>query len=227
VSQIVESICNLNIPKDMYEVIIIGSNSLNSNGKDGNLKFINFDELQRDMPWVTRKKNIIVQNSEFENIILIHDYVYFDPDWYNGFLKFDTDWDVCMCKIINKNGVRWRDWHVWCDRHAPPGGKLEYINNRAPYNVYDNGVLLFQNRLHYFDHRFTNTDMYISGTVIIGKKQFLINNKFNEDYTWGRGEDLEWTKRCRPFWKYKMNCNSILKLLKYKPPRDVAGFGVD
>jgi hypothetical protein len=70
------------------------------------------------------------------------------------------------------------------------------------------------NRLLYDDTRFTNNDMYVNGTVIIGKGKFLIANKLDENLVWGQGEDCEWSARCRPFWKYKMNINSKLQLLK-------------
>jgi len=58
--------------------------------------------------------------------------------------------------------------------------------------------------------------MYINGTVIIGKRNYLVNNKFDENRCWGQGEDCEWSARCRPTWKYKMNPNSTLRLLKQK-----------
>jgi hypothetical protein len=59
--------------------------------------------------------------------------------------------------------------------------------------------------------------MYISGSVIIGKTEYLKNNKLDENLVWGQGEDDEWSRKCRPTWKYKMNTNSTLKLLKPVP----------
>jgi len=196
----VQSIQKLNIPKEDYEIIIVGKNSLDKDVEFNGIKFITFDEDKKPK-WITKKKNIIIDNALYENLIIIHDYVSFDNEWYKGFQNFDTEWDVCMCKIYNNDGIRWRDWILWWCAHAPY--RLEY-----------NGVLLPPNRLLYDDTRFINSDMYINGTVIIGKKNFLIKNKFNEELVWGQGEDCEWSQRCRPYWKYKMNTNSKLRLLK-------------
>jgi hypothetical protein len=201
---IIESIKSLNIAEDFYEIIIIGSNNLKSDLKiNDNLRIIYFDDTIKN-GWITKKKNILVNESKYQNIIIIHDYVKFDQNWYKGFQMFDLDWDVCMVKIFNKDKIRWRDWLLWS--HCPT-----YTQG---YRIEHNGVLLAPNRLLYSDNRFTNTDMYISGTVIIGKREFLIQNKFDETLCWGQGEDCEWSARCRSKWKYKMNTHSSLYLLK-------------
>lgn len=198
--EVVQSIYRLNIPKDKFEIIIVGGNNQNKDFKYQNTTIINFDELTKPK-WITKKKNLIIDKAQFENIAIVHDYASFDENWYTGFEAFDTDWDVCMVKIFNKDGVRWRDWILWwC--------------GTAPYRLEHKGVLLEKNRLLYDDTRFTNTDMYINGTVIIGKNTFLKNNKLDENLCWGQGEDCEWSARCRPFWKYKMNPNSKINLLK-------------
>jgi hypothetical protein len=166
----------------------------------GNIKFINFDETIK-AKWITRKKNIIVEEALFENVVIVHDYVLFTNDWYSGYQTFDEEWDVSMCKILNKDGVRWRDWILWW-------------NAFAPYRLEHNGTILAPNRLLYDDNRYVNTEMYINGTVIIGKKSYLTANKQNEDLIWGQGEDCEWSARCRQTWNFKMNTNSTLQLLK-------------
>lgn len=197
---VLKSIKDLNIDENRYEVIIVGSNTLKADFENKNIIFLDFNEHVKEK-WITKKKNIIIERAKFENIIIVHDYVGFDKDWYEGFQQFDTEWDVCMCKIYNKDGVRWRDWVLWwC--------------GEAPYRIELNNVLLPPNRLLYDDYRFVNSEMYINGTVIIGKKQYLINNKLDESLVWGQGEDCEWSARCRPTWVYKMNTKSKLKLLK-------------
>lgn len=201
---VIDSINFLNISKDCYEIIVIGSNNLKADLKiDNNLRFIYFDESIKD-GWITRKKNILIENSIFENVCLVHDYINFNSNWYRGFQQFDTDWDVCMIKIFNKDGIRWRDWLVW--PHCP--------SYEHGYVIEHNNVRLAPNRLLYSDTRYTNINMYISGTVIIGKRNFLLKNKFDETLCWGQGEDCEWSGRCLPNWVYKMNINSSVNLLK-------------
>jgi len=203
-SKQIESIHNLKIPIENYEIILIGETNYGLNAQYDNIRIINFKENDKST-WITKKKNIIFDEAKFENIIVLHDYIVFDSDWYEGFQQFSKEWDVCMVKIFNKDGIRWRDWVLVC------GGE-------APYKLEHNGITLWKNRLSYDDTQFTNTEMYISGSVIIGKRSFLVNNKLNENYGWCEGEDIEWSERCRGTWVYKMNTNSSLHTLKQKEP---------
>ena len=104
-SIIINDIKCLNIPN--YEIIIVGGNT----EFDG-VKHIKFDERQKPM-WITKKKNIITENSIYENIVYTHDYITFDKKWYEEFLKFGNDFDVCMNRINNSDGSRYRDWVLW------------------------------------------------------------------------------------------------------------------
>lgn len=200
---VMDSIINLNIPKADYEIIVVGANSAGCTFVKDNIKFINFDETIKNK-WITKKKNIIAEEARFENVVIVHDYVLFASDWYEGYQTFDGEWDVSMCKILNKDGVRWRDWVMWWNAHAP-------------YRLEHKDILLAPNRLLYDDDKYVNTEMYISGTVIISKKLYLMANKLDERLVWGQGEDCEWSARCRPTWNYKMNTNSTLQLLKQCP----------
>jgi len=197
----IQSIKSLNILNENYEIIVIGGNTLGKDVTIDGVQYIHFDESIKPA-WITKKKNLLIERAQFENIILIHDYVSFDENWYNGFISFTTDWDVCMCKIRNKDNTRWRDWLLWwCDK--------------TPYRIEENGTLLAPNRVMYDDTNYINNgQMYISGTVIIGKKTYLQQNKLNEDLCWGQGEDCEWSGRCNKTWNYKMNTGSTLRLLK-------------
>ena len=39
--------------------------------------------------------------SKFENIVYLHDYVYLDKSWYEGFLKYGNNFEVVVNRIIN------------------------------------------------------------------------------------------------------------------------------
>ena len=58
--------------------------------------------------------------------------------------------------------------------------------------------------------------MYISGAYWIAKKEFMLKNPLNEILKWGQGEDVEWSLRVRELTEFKINANSIVKLMKYK-----------
>ena len=176
---IIDSIENQNIPN--YEVILVGS----CNIQRKNCRIIDFDESIKPM-WITKKKNIITEESKFENIVYLHDYIKFEPNWYNNFVNFGEDWDVCMNPIKTIDNYRFRDWTLW-----------------GPAAV------------DYSDHSKTN-QMYVSGSYFCAKKQFMLKNKFDESLSWGEGEDVEWSLRIRDFWNYKCNEKSKVKLLKSK-----------
>ena len=92
-----------------YEIIIVGNTKINASEL---IKIINFDETIKTN-WITRKKNIIVEHAQYENIVLMHDYIMFDVNWYEGFTKFGNDFDICVNKIFNKDGTRYRDYTLF------------------------------------------------------------------------------------------------------------------
>lgn len=174
-----------------YEIVIVG----NSGVKRKNTKILQFDESIKTA-WITKKKNLVTENALYENIVYLHDYVYFSDNWYNEFVKFGNDFDVCMNVIINNDGKRFRDWCLWHDDVKGILTNREYL---LPYDVSD-----------------LTDKMYISGTYFVAKKQFMTQNRLDESLSWGESEDVEWSYRIRKFYKYRMNPNSIVKLLKNK-----------
>jgi hypothetical protein len=184
-NQMYESIVSQKIPLSNWEIIIVGNSKLQKK----NLSVLKFDENIKQN-WITKKKNILVQNSQFENIVLMHDYLLLEPDWYTEFEKFGDNWDVCMNRLINPSGERYRDWVSW----AP----IRYI----PY----------ENNTHL-------RHMYVSGAYFCVKKTFYLENPLDESIVWGMGEDVEWSLRIRDKWNYRCNHNSIVKLINYKEPK--------
>lgn len=170
------------LTKHSYNIIICG----NTNVKYGTK--IPFDESVK-VGWITRKKNLIVQESPHENIVLMHDYIAFDEHWFSGWDHFkDNDWDVCMNPIINSDGSRFRDWTRWTPR------SISYDDDTQIRN------------------------MYVSGSYYCIKKDFALQNPLDEKLGWSEGEDVEWSLRVRDKWNYKCNKYSYVKLLKYKEP---------
>lgn len=181
--EVYESIKNLNIPE--YEVITIGPDDYNYD--NDNFRFINFDETQKEK-WVTRKKNILCQEAKYENIVLMHDYYVFDKDWYNSYLEFGTDWDICSNAQLLQNGKRhFTDWVIWDCPLYPRYASLPY----------DEWALT-----HY---------MYQSGGYMLVKKQLMLDNPFNEELSWGQADDVEWSLRVRHKYKWVCNGNAIVR----------------
>jgi len=162
----VNSIKSQKINSDSFEIIIIGDSNIDP---DQNIKTINFNESLKSM-WITRKKNLITENSSFPNICYLHDYVSLEDGWYNGFLEFGESWDICMNPIANLDGTRCLDWMGLPDDP-----------------VYGNVVLPYEYK--------GSPGMYIPGYYWVAKKILMEEFPLNEDFVWNEGEDIEWSKR--------------------------------
>jgi len=202
---IIDSIEKNNIPN--YEIIIVGNTKIKNSD---NIKIIFFDETIKP-GWITRKKNIISINSKYENIVLLHDYIKLNDDWYNGFLKFGNDFDWCITKIVTQNGNRFRDYTLF-------PYVVDFLNiNYSPSDInpyFYNYCLLpydFENNIK------TNKYMYISGAYYVIKKKIATNHLLDEKLLHCQGEDAEFSKRLHHN-GIIIKCNqfSSVSLLKYK-----------
>jgi len=189
INKIINSIERQNIPN--YEIIIVGGENINRK----NVYQISFDERIKDM-WITKKKNIITNESRYENIVYLHDYVEFCDGWYEGFLKFGNNFKVCMNKIENYDGTRFRDWSLWAYDAEP--------------------ILKSRGFLIPYDMTHLSKIMYISGTYWVAKKSVMMDIKLDERLIWGQGEDVEWSYRIRNKYNFSMNEYSSVKLMKLK-----------
>ena len=198
------SIQKQNIPQ--YEIIVVGGNNQYENME--HVKHIDFDESIKDA-WITRKKNIITENATYNNIVYMHDYVGLDQDWYNGFLRFGEDWDICMTVI--KNHARWdgryRDWVAWDDPDLCFPKWAKRVEGKAPETPGHMAVIVP------YDYNKTEY-MYINGAYWVAKKEVMENDPLDESLCWGQGEDVEWSKIIRDKYRYVMNQYSTVHILK-------------
>jgi len=204
VNLIIDSIENQNISK--YEVVIVGGEYINRK----NVVHIPFDESIKPK-WITKKKNLITQNAKYENIVYMHDYVSLCDGWYDGFLKNGDDFKVCMNKIQNQDGERYRDWVLWYR------DLYDAINDDVTRQDINNIIHKAEFFLPY-DMIHLSKYMYFSGAYWVAKKDVMLENTLNEIYCWGQGEDVEWSRRIKTKYKFSMNSDSTVKFLKYKEP---------
>ena len=181
--------------KDLFEMLIIGNSAMPLDSTYMNIRRISDNFAQGH---ITKKKNLIIENASFENIVFLHDYITFDRNWYSEFLNFGNNWDVCMNTILNADGTRYRDWCLFPEFCK---GKITVDGHLLPYNV--------ANLQKY---------MYISGAYWVAKKAFMQKYPLDEKLYWGQGEDMEWSERAlhNNDTIYKMNPGSTVRLLKQK-----------
>jgi len=184
--KIIESIIHQKI--ENYEIIIVGNTKIKSNI---NILQIDFDENIKN-GWITKKKNIISEKSKYENIVFIHDYVIFDKNWYEGFKKFGNDFEMCVSKIKNFNGERFRDYTFFPNYFSPQLSKTLISYHIKP-------------KLYFNKYR------YISGTYYIIKKNIALKYKLNEELCHCQSEDIELCER--------LSSNNIL--LDFNPHSEV------
>lgn len=204
---LISSIRNQNIKK--YEIIVCGGIPI----KD--TIHIPFDETIKN-GWITRKKNLIVERANYNNICILHDYFVLDDYWYKGFCDFDCEWDIAQTKILNKNGERFSDWVIHNSK-----AKEFYFNNSGFFNSLKKIYPNFNNSWEFFtltgvpyNYYGLVKQQYISGGQIICKKQVLLDEKFDESRCWGEDEDTEWSFRINAKYKIKMNQESVTHIQK-------------
>lgn len=207
INEIIKSIENNKIP--IYEIIIVGNTTIEPTQ---HIKTIPFDDTIKS-EWITRKKNIVVENAQYENIVLLHDYVKLNDDWYDGFLKFGTDYDWCITPIQNLDGSRYRDYTLF--PHTVDHLNIHYSCGDIDYYFEDNCLLPYD----FVNNIKTNKYMYISGTYYVIKRSVALKYKLDERLIRCESEDIEYTKRLHEN-GIIIKCNqwSSVSFLKYKGP---------
>lgn len=142
--------------------------------------------------WITRKKNLIAQHAQYDNLCLLHDYIWLGAGWYKSYQNFTCDWDICLNPVLSF-GHRFFDWVSY--DHPDYG-----LSGLIPYD---------------------NTDcldkMYVSGSYFCVRREFFLKYPLNENLVWLQEEDVEWSKRIRSFWNLKFNPTAPVHTLKKKP----------
>jgi hypothetical protein len=201
-----------------HEIIVVGNSALSKDETYIDVIFISFEEVQnylmmilknkilkfdftnvdfknrntyrlRRTGWITRKKNLAAQTSRYDKLCLMHDYLGLEPGWKKGFDEYGDNWEVCMNKVLDYDGERYRDWLAWDYPGIEPG--------LLPYDKY-------------------TKYMYISGAYFCVKREFFLRNPLNEILFWGDGEDCEWSLRVRELTEFQMNQQASVRCLKMR-----------
>ena len=195
---IVDSIIAQQIPT--YEILIVGDCKATDLGDK--VTILPFDETVK-RGWLTRKKNLICQRAAYETVVLLHDYIRLEPGWYEGFLRFGDNFQICVTPVLTHTAGRFRDFTLY------PWGLEAPFQERCliPYtaNIPDHSRKL----------------LYISGAYYIIKRNTSLQEPLDERLVHCAGDDVEFTQRlarrgvliqCNPysqvkFLKWKEQCN--------------------
>ena len=239
---IVDSIRRQNIPN--YEIIIIGGPFINEGRYSdilhvkSDIKHILFDDTKmiNDIPileiphiwgnggktggiepaWITKKKNLITKNAKYENIVFMHDYICLTEGWYQGFLKFGNDWDICMTKIKNIFGERYRDWVSWdCPKYGVRN-LIPYEDN-SPETVKHTFIIggYWVAKKYVMEKEPLNENILLGGMVYLPEEnKYVPCGKIVDKKQWF--DDVEWSLRIREKYKYVMNPYSTVRHIRVK-----------
>lgn len=200
IEEIVSSIAAEQIPH--YEVLVVGPSKLANTEHLEVIYWPEFEYLPTNpkLGWITKKKNIIAQEAEYDHIVFMHDYFILQPGWYTGWTKFfiDNEFDVATNYIFTPEGGRHSDWVL------------------SPYDIWElypesngNWNMLLPPDLSHLT-RF----MYISGGYWVSTREFARKYPQLEQYGWGESEDVYWSQQVRKHTKFQFNPHSSVKLMK-------------
>jgi len=208
-NEIIDSIEIQNIPE--YEIILVGDNVVTEDLVRKNVLAVTFEE-EHKANWITRKKNLITELARYDTIVYQHDYIVYEPNWYQGWEHYGFNyWDLAMNVMINKDGTRFRDWCVF-EYDGNMGANGVWIQNTPKHPPYTISPYIPS-------YNYKNTrKMYISGSFWIAHKNVMQEEPLDESFVWGQPEDIEWSKRVLSSGKYRyvMNQNSAVRLLHQK-----------
>ena len=106
----IKAIKQLKIP--CYEIIVCGTYF---DRKEHDFRYIHFDKKD-DKGWITKKKNLLCENAKYENLVIMHDKVILDSNWYKGIKKYGSYFDVLSNIILDESGKRAGDWMTFGTR---------------------------------------------------------------------------------------------------------------
>lgn len=195
IKNLIESIKST-VPSDCRDIVVVGGNNV----YDEEVRHFPFDENIKHA-WITKKKNVAVSAAKYENVVVMHDYFVLDKNWYNGFLQYGNNFTVCSNIVLNKDGSRFRDWHLKDPQWRP--GPLPELQRR---------------RLLPYDYRHQNLhpNMFINGGYWVAKKSIMLQIPLNESLSWNEGEDIEWSNRVTSSYPLCFNKHSTCHLQKQK-----------
>jgi len=157
----IDSIIALGIPH--FEIIICGPYKPVGKRK----KYVRVIPFNPPIAWITKKKNLIVKNAKYENLVITHNRFMFDRGWYKGMKKYGNYFEVLSCMITTFSRRRAGDW-------------LTYgvdISNR------------WLNRIGLLEYRDWDENLIINGSFYIIKKSVSQKCPWDESLIWGQRED--------------------------------------
>lgn len=156
---------------DEIEILVCGPKIIENEIKHHSslIKFIEEPNDFKSIGWITKKKNMIVEASKNQNLIIAHDRYIFPSDFLQNLKSYGPDWSVLVCRQELTDNTRIPDWVT--------------IGSEWGWNT--PGILEYGDWSHY---------NFINGGIIIAKNDILKKSPWNELLFWNQAEDVELTR---------------------------------
>lgn len=122
---------------------------------------------------IGRKKNHIAEEARKNNLLILHDRISFDEDWYQNILKLESNFDAICMPVLDEDSKKHRvnDW----------------LKSGDLYDFTTEGSLL--------DYSEFSPLVYMNGGVICIKRHVYQAVKIRDFLNWGEMEDVDFSKR--------------------------------
>ena len=172
VLNIINQIISFQIPE--FEILICGPKP--TENLPDVVKIIDDNELYFDtrIP-ISKKKNKIIDEANFNNLVIMHDRISFSNDWYQKICNYGNYYDQLCMPILDEDtkSSRINDWMI--------------IDNDLTEFKKSKGFLL--------NYKEWSPFVYVDGGFMVIKKHIIAKTKFNPFLNWGEMEDVNLSQR--------------------------------
>jgi hypothetical protein len=173
VLELINSIEFQKIPE--YEIVICGPSPFDDNHPHENdhIRILNDVLLKDDVRApIAHKKNVIIKESKFNNLCILHDRYLLPKKWFDRFKQYGNYFDVLCLKNLNSDNARFGvDWMKF---YYPLTARFK-INRALAYDEW-------------------HEDAIIPGGVIVAKKNLIEGFRLDERLHWDELEDMQLSK---------------------------------
>lgn len=192
IMSIINRIFSFGIPN--FEVIICGPAP--SDKLPMNVKILDDTDLYDDkrIP-ISRKKNRIIKNAKFDNLVIIHDRIMLSENWFLQIKNNGNYFDAIIPAILDETNH---------NLHVNDGTSIPTYETHNKYTLPTYGVSW-------------NQDLFIDGGIIIIKRQVATTIPIAPYLNWGEREDVQFSRNLyiNGFYTY-INHNIQVDTLTYQ-----------
>ena len=149
--------------------------------------------------WITRKKNLIVQEARGDVVVVAHDRYRLRADFLSELHAFGSDFTVVACRQETPEGLRFPDWVATGSTWSwSPVGMLTYGDYEP--------------------------NQYLNGGIMLARRDVLLRHPWNELLFWNQAEDVELSRRMRSGGIIPRLARNVVAITELSRPDQMSAF---